>query len=165
MKNRSFQIVEIIGVVSVVISLLIVAYEIRQTNKIAIVNAEIELRNNYSALNELMVTHSELAVMLIRNEEEGGKLSAAEHIRMRSFMFRHLNIWIASEIAYENGMLPEPSFQIVLNDVAFGLRNFPGLHPHFREILDNFGGWSETRVVKLIESELEQASLDAGRHD
>ena len=146
-----FQMIEAVGVVSVVISLLIVAYEIRQTNKIAIVTAEIELRNNYSELNEFMATDHELAELLVRIADAEYQTSAAEHLRVRRFCFRNLNIWIASEIAFDNDMLPPSSFQIVLDDISHILRTAPYMHHYFMEILDNYPGWSKTKVVKAID--------------
>ena len=149
-----FQMIEAVGVVSVVISLLIVAYEIRQTNKIAIVNAEIELRNNYSELNEFAAT-DHVAGLLSRIADPEYQTSAAEDIQLRSLCFRNLNIWIASEIAFENDMLPQSSFQIVLDDISF-TRTAPYLHRFYAEILDNYPGWSKTKVVKAIEEQLDR---------
>ncbi len=163
MTTDKFKVAEAIGIASVVFSLLVVAYEIRQTNQIAIVTAEIELRNNYSALNELMAADTELTALLVRLADPEYQTTPAEDIRLRSFAFRFLNIWIASEIAFQNGMLPEPSFQIVLDDVVFGMKNFPSFHRYYQEILDNFTGWSGTEVVKTIEAYLvrSEATSDA----
>lgn len=147
-----------IGLISVVASLLVVAYEIRQTNQIAIVTAEIELRNNYSDLNELMATDRDLIDLLVKVEDPKYEMSRSEFIRLRSFGFRFLNIWIASEIAYENDMLPESSFQVVLDDIDHTIRDASYMQPVFKEIVKNYPGWSKTRVVRTIEQSFHQSN-------
>jgi len=148
------QIVEIVGVISVALSLLFVAYQIQQTNQIAIVSAEIEIRNNYSDLNEAMFSDRELAALIERSSDPTFRPKVGELTQLRSFAFRFMNIWLASEIAFKNGMLPESSYQIVLNDIKYLLENAPYLQTQFREILDNYPGWGNTEVAKILEKEL-----------
>jgi len=152
-----FQIVEIIGVVSVALSLLFVACEIQQTNRIAIVSTEIEIRNNYSELNELMISDSDLAKLIEKAADPDYQPLAGERTQLRSLAFRFMNIWLASEIAYQNGMLPEPSFLIVLDDIGYLLDEGAYMRIQFREILDNYPGWANTEVAKAIEIRLRTA--------
>ena len=157
MSLSRFQIVEIIGVVSVALSLLFVACEIQQTNRIAIVSTEIEIRNNYSELNELMISDSNLATLIEKAADPDYQPLAGERIQLQSLAFRFMNIWLASEIAYRNGMLPEPSFLIVLDDISYLLDDAAYLRIQFREILDNYPGWANTEVAKAIEIRLRTA--------
>ena len=165
MSLSKFQIVEIIGVVSVALSLLFVAYQIQQTNQIAIVSTEIEIRNNYSQLNEAMFSDSDLAKLMERATDPDYQPLVGERTQLRSLAFRFMNIWLASEIAYRNGMLPEPSFLIVLDDIGYLLDEEGGyMRIQFREILDNYPGWANTEVVKAIEIRLRTAD-DAQQGD
>jgi hypothetical protein len=152
-----FQIVEIIGVVSVALSLLFVAYQIQQTNQIAIVSTEIEIRNNYSQLNEAMFSDSDLAKLIERAADPDYQPLVGERTQLRSLAFRFMNIWLASEIAYRNGMLPERGFLVVLDDIGYLLDGVAYMRIPFREILDNYPGWANTEVVKAIEMRLRTA--------
>ena len=156
MKVTKIQIVEIAGVISVVLSLLFVAFQIQQTNQIAIVTAEIETRNNYSDLNEAMFSDKELAALLERSSEPAFNPAVGEQTQLRSFAFRFMNIWLASEIAFMNGMLPESSYQIVIDDIKYLLERNPYQRRFFREILDNYPGWGDTEVAKTVEIELKK---------
>jgi len=148
------QLVEIIGVVSVALSLLFVAFQIQQTNQIAIVSTEIQIRNNYSELNESMYSDRELSVLIEKAADPSYQPLPGEYTQLRSLAFRFMNIWLASEIAYKNSMLPEASWRIVLDDIGYLLQNTPYLKQQFREILDNYPGWANTEVVKTIEMHL-----------
>ena len=154
MKVTKIQVVEIAGVVSVVLSLLFVAFQIQQTNQIAIVTAEIETRNNYSDLNEAMFSDNELASLIERASDPGFQPAIGEDTQLRSLAFRFMNIWLASEIAYENGMLPLSSYQIVLDDIRYVLRTEPYMRRYFRLITDNYPGWDSTEVSRTISKEL-----------
>ena len=48
-------IIEILGIITVIVSLLFVAYEINQANKIAMVDSEQAIWENFSAINELIM--------------------------------------------------------------------------------------------------------------
>ena len=48
-------IIEILGIITVIVSLLFVAYEINQANKIAMVDSEKAIWENFSAINELIM--------------------------------------------------------------------------------------------------------------
>jgi hypothetical protein len=152
-RSRFF---EAVGILSVVLSLLFVAFEIRQTNQIAMVSTEIEIRNTYSELNEAMFSDPELSKLLERAAESGYGPQPGEYTQLRSLSFRFLNIWLASEVAYENEMLPEASFKAVLNDIGFLLQTIPYLRTTFKDIVENYPGWSDTMIVKEIKVQLER---------
>jgi len=154
MKMTKIQIAEIAGVISVVLSLLFVAFQIQQTNQIAIVTAEIETRNNYSSLNEAMFSNNELGSLIERASDPEFQPAIGEDTQLRSLAFRFMNIWLASEIAFRNGMLPQSSYQIVLDDIRYMLKTEPYMRRYFRLILDNYPGWANTEVAKTISEEL-----------
>ena len=154
MKMTRIQIAEIAGVISVVLSLLFVAFQIQQTNQIAIVTAEIETRNNYSDLNEAMFSDNKLASLIERASDPEFQPAVGEDTQLRSLAFRFMNIWLVSEIAFRNGMLPQSSYQIVLDDIKYVLKTEPYMRRYFRLILENYPGWGGTEVVHTISKEL-----------
>ena len=61
-KNKSIlNILEVLGMATVILSLLFVAYEINQANKIAMVDSEQAIWENFSAINELIMGNTEYA--------------------------------------------------------------------------------------------------------
>jgi len=108
---------EIGGMVAVVMSLLFVGYQIQQANRIAIVTTEYELRNNYSSLNELIIGNQELAQLFVNISQPDYEMTAIEEVRMVELANRLLNIWLAIETAYDNGMLSEHFFNATFQDI------------------------------------------------
>lgn len=138
MKIEKRLLFEVASVVSVVISLLFVAFQIQQANRIASVTNEIEVRNATSSLNELVLENPELIELLNKLQQEDVELTPIELTTTRFYMFRLLNQWFAAEAAYKNGMLPEESFGITLTDVAVVLDRYPAAMPVWRQIMDQY---------------------------
>ena len=145
---------QVIGIFAIILSLMFVAYQIQQTNQIAIVSTEIEIRNNYAELNETMYSDRELSVLIEKAADPNYQPLPGEYTQLRSLAFRFMNIWLASEIAYKNDMLPEVSFHIVLDDIGFLLQTMPYLKQLFRELLDNYPSWENTEVAETIKIHL-----------
>ncbi|MGI9323868.1 MAG: hypothetical protein ACR2PZ_01520 [Pseudomonadales bacterium] len=153
MSNK-IQVVETVGIVSVVLSLLFVAYQIQQTNQIAIVTTEVEIRNSYGELNESMYSAPQLARLIEKATEPSFTPQEGELTQLRSLAFRFLNVWMAAEIAYNNDMLPTESFEIVLNDIRYLVHEISYMRVMLKEILDNYPGWDGTQVATTIRSEI-----------
>ena len=67
-KLTKAQILEILSVTAVVISLLFVAYEIRQSNQIALVAAVNEIYGSFTDINEAHMGDLELTELLSRSD-------------------------------------------------------------------------------------------------
>jgi hypothetical protein len=156
MEITGIQMLEIVGIISVVLSLLFVAYQIQRTNQIAIVTAEIETRNNYSSLNEAMYGNKDLAILIEKAQDPEFQPEHGELTQLRSLGFRFMNIWLASEVAFKNKMLPATSYSVVLNDIGYVIEEIPYMRHMFKLIIDNYPGWSETEVAQTIIVELEK---------
>jgi hypothetical protein len=155
MGTTTFQVIEIAGVLSIVLTLLFVAYQIRRTNQIAVVTAEMETRNNYSGLNEAMAGNKDLAILVEKTLDSAFQPEQGEETQLRSLAFRFMNIWLASEVAFKHKMLPQASFSVVLDDIRYTVaysRYFRGI---LRLNLDNYPGWCDTAMGIALRAELE----------
>ena len=63
MVLNSRRIVEIAGFLAVITSLLFVAYEIRQSNRIALGTTAYEIQRNWISINDLVATDEELVAL------------------------------------------------------------------------------------------------------
>jgi hypothetical protein len=156
MKITTTQTIEIIGITSVVISLMFVAYQIQQTNQIAIVTTELETMNNFSSLNEALFGDSEFSSLLTRSMQPGYTPTENEVTRLRSWVFRMHNIWLAAGTAFENDMLSETTYESVLNDISFNIGINPYLRSFHREIISNYTALGETSIYQALQQELDK---------
>ena len=136
-KNRSIlNILEVLGMVTVILSLLFVAYEINQANKIAMVDSEQAIWGNFSSINELIMGNTEYAELMHKMTNEDAEFSEADLEKVRAFVRRMTNAWSAAENSYISGMLTEQTYQLLYDDVRNLLTTYPGSRKAWQELLD-----------------------------
>jgi len=141
----------------VIAGIVFLAVEIQQANRIALVSAEYELRNNFSAINELLLTDSELAEFLHQAEILGSQLDGISADRARMWTYRLINVWIAAEFAYQNGIATEATHQNILENVRARLeraRNSREMIAIWRASYNTFPSLASTDVFALMDQML-----------
>ena len=129
-------IIEILGIFTVIVSLLFVAYEINQANKIAMVDSEQAIWENFSAINELIMGNTEFAQLMHNMTDEDAVFSDNDLEKVRALVRRLTNAWSAAENSYNSGMLTEQTYQLLYDDVRNLLITYPGSRQAWRELLD-----------------------------
>jgi hypothetical protein len=136
-KNKSIlNILEVLGMATVILSLLFVAYEINQANKIAMVDSEQAIWENFSAINELIMGNTEYAELMHKMTNEDAEFSEGDLEKVRAFVRRMTNVWSAAENSYISGMLTEQTYQLLYDDVRNLLITYPGSRKAWQELLD-----------------------------
>ena len=115
---------------------------------------ELDVRSNFSALNESIVNDSEMAALLDKARPENLSFDGPEMVRISMFVLRLMNVWLANETSYSNGMLPQASYEIVFDDIRAAFLNFPGRTSEFRSAYELYPGWRLTAVFREIEQQL-----------
>lgn len=108
---------ELIGAIAIIASLMFVAFEIRQSNQIAKGTTAFEIMNAFRESNQLILTDSELRSVLLR-KRNGEELNQTENEILRAYVLGIANIWMATEEAYDNGILSDRLYSVYTNDVA-----------------------------------------------
>jgi hypothetical protein len=144
--------INIIGIIGVTGSLLFVGAELRLTNKIAQVETEWQLMNNYASWNESVIECPECYVA--GNQENSEQ---KEFWRNYAIVLRALNTWQGSEIAYENGLLSERTFNMWYNDANLMIEEAKkaGTIEIWLEIMDAQYSWAESIVFQYLHKEIE----------
>ena len=152
------QILEIVGIATVVLSLMFVAYEIRQSNKIATVSNANEIYGQFNAVNEALMSDPELARLIIKASkvEKLGDLTKSEILRFNGWIQFLLNTWLSGNIAYDNGHLAEATYNSLFDDARFNLQvTGPAGRRIWKDYIDSFPALSEMAIVIFIKSELD----------
>ena len=125
---------EAAGIIAILISLVLLAIEINQSNKIAQASIEYDILSNYNEYNRQVLADPELADFVARLKiADDVALSPGDQVRAHSFVTIFLNIWVAVHTAHENGQLTDDSYQAYLEDVRSKVLTYPGAVPYFRE--------------------------------
>ena len=142
---------ELIGAITLIISLIFIGYEIRLANRIALVETEWEMFNSYAGYNEMAIQNPELFV-----ERPISEYTETEILGKRTQFFRTLNIWLAAETAYSNGMISEATYLITLADsqALIATQKESGTIVLWQSILDRYSFLGDKEIIKIITKEL-----------
>lgn len=155
MKIPSKLLFETISVIAVVFSLLFVAFQIRQSNDIAISTNENEVRANFSALNEAIMLNPELAELLYKSEDPQYFAEGRDRVILMSYIARNLNAWRTAVNSYQIGLLSQLSYDAVFDDIRFGIEQRPGLNSLLRDFLGQYPSRSNDPIFSYINELLE----------
>jgi hypothetical protein len=155
------EIVEIVGVISIVASLLLVAWEIRQSNRIAAAEIEMQLAQGFNEMNIGRATMPDFARLYPKmSAPESHLVTATEESQLRGLAWHYVNLYYAAQIAHDNGLLGPRRLDTYRLDLQQTLDRFPGLHPEFLRI---YGAFPEMRDLPVFAPLATLHSRQAGR--
>jgi hypothetical protein len=138
MKNSHLrETVEIIGVISIVAALLLVAWEVRQSNRIAVAKIEMELAHGFDEMNMIRATTPDFARLFPKmNSPASHLVTATEESQLQGLAWHIANLYYSAQTAHDNGLLDAQRLDMYRLDLAQTLDRFPGLHAPFLQIYD-----------------------------
>jgi hypothetical protein len=139
MRNSHLrEIVEIVGIISIVASLLLVAWEIRQSNRIATAKIEMQLAQGFSEMNISRATEPGFAKLFPKLTSPGSHLvTATEESQLKGLALHFMQLYFAAQIAHDNGLLTAQRLDMYRLDLQQTLDRLPGLHSALLEIYDS----------------------------
>ena len=147
--NHWFTLSANLGVLAGIVFL---AVEIQQTNEIAKVTTEYEIRNSFSNINEILMTVEELSALLIKSRSTNGDdLTLEERTMLGSWVRRLMNGWIAIELAYRGGLVSEETYSIIFDDIAQETSYDGALVRIYRSVVDIYEGQLDTQVMSELD--------------
>ena len=129
--------VTILANIGVLAGIAFLVLEIRLSNRIAVAEAELSIRDHYFAHNELVLTNDQVAELLVRAQNPDAEFSDIEAAKLDAYIYMQMSTWRATEIAYLNGLLPRESFELIDREAAGLLRWYPGLRPIAQKVVDD----------------------------
>jgi hypothetical protein len=127
---------EWLGVLAVVISVAFLALQVRQANQIARAEASRELLSLFNDFHDTAVSDPATLAILTTLAEPDPELSTSEKIQARHLAMRLFNSFNAVHDAYSEGFVPDEVYADYTTAAGRYLRNYPGLEPHLRALLE-----------------------------
>ncbi len=143
----------------VIVGIAFLAFEIRQSNLIAIATAEIAIRESYAAINESVYGNTEIAVILFKARKSDAVFSGPQIEMVDSYVARQFNTWNATERAYANGMVSESTMDTAKEDIKWAIDAYPSLRSHYQGNAEHYLSNKESEIVKTIIRTLESHQL------
>ena len=143
MKKRQFRyVIEVVGVIGIVISLIYVVYELRQNTIATRAQAHQELIAMVIAGIDLQISDQTFASVVDRGRADIGSLAEAERSRFSLYVYRYLNVWELGFYNYRDGAL---NFDIwdSMNSWSCEWVKEPGVGEMWRSI-EKAAGWEKS---------------------
>jgi len=147
MKSTTKDYLDLVGIAAVILSLLFVALEIRQSNRIAIADSETAFRTRVIELQSRVIENDELAAALVKLRNRDSEITPIENEKVYSWVLSSQTNWRSVEAAFRNGLVSEQTMNIVLATPRSVLGKYPGLEPYFRQIADDFGMTPDNSLI------------------
>jgi len=144
----------------VIAGIFFLALEIRQSNRIALVANETDVRRSYSDITQAVFTNRDSAELLARATNPDAEFDDAEREMLTAIVFSNLNVWLAVEIGYENGMLPRQTYEDAYDDIRSYIKYYPAMHYIYRIAMDDYPSGKDSEVYRMINE-----SIEANRSD
>ena len=155
MKIDQTRLFEFVGILAVVLSLMFLAWELNQSNRIAIASAETELRGANRDLRMQIAGNSELASLINKLKQVNPELSPVEETQVLNYARAEYNIYGAANQAYLNGVLTERSLSLFRTNLVALLNEKPGLVEYFAERAKTFNyAYGESPMWDTLLNEL-----------
>ncbi|HNP34928.1 MAG TPA: hypothetical protein PKK10_03650 [Woeseiaceae bacterium] len=149
------EIVEIVGAVSIVAALLLVALELRDGNRItrhiAETDTQFALLENYARLQSAQMSNPEYARLFAKVSTPKGQLiTATEQSQMQAIARQTLTFYRSAQIAADLGFLSDEQLTMYSNDLRNTLHHYPGLHEAFIDAYEELGDMQEKAVFASL---------------
>lgn len=154
MKQTNWrEIVEIVGVVSIVTSLLLVATELRQSNRIAAADVRLKIAANDNLGHFERATNLEFAKLFAKLENPDSHLiTATERQQIKGLARHYLNNAYAVQVAFDQGLLSLEQFDARAAGFGQILQELPGLLPDMTMLYDSTPQLQGLTIFSAIES-------------
>jgi hypothetical protein len=133
---------EILAASAVVLTLIYLAKELKNTKSSSEVSASDRLIAGFDKINMLIITDSSVREVLLSE----GELSAADKEQLYAFANLFCNMWLSAQIAFDNGQIPNDLYLGAAKDVTMELERFPNLREPIELWLERFPEVSDSAI-------------------
>jgi hypothetical protein len=142
-------IAEMVGAIGVIVSLLYVAAQIKQSNRLIQSDAGYAAVAESNRFLELTITEAAVADLLVKLGSDTA-ITPKEEIRADAMAERLINNWWLAENSFRKGVIDEEGYQAVVEDAARCVKSNPQLLRHFRHVLSFYSLAAEMNVMAPI---------------
>jgi hypothetical protein len=130
--------VEIVGVVGIVASMILVAAELRTANEVASTEAELSLAEQYNVFLRQRASNPEIAKIFPKLESPDAHLiTATDDSQIRGIAAYQINFLQAVQNAYTGDLISRKVRDAYIADFARTIDEWPGIRPYYVEIYES----------------------------
>jgi hypothetical protein len=149
---------EIVGALTVLITLIYLAIQIKQSNRIGITASEADFRMMAQAFNRSIVEMPE-GPFLDKLLEKDPDFTPAQRLKAIQLARSLINIWAFSDSSYRNKLIDELAYQISIGDIRIAFDEAPGLVAACKYLVEEYEMHKHAEIspiYKALISELDK---------
>jgi hypothetical protein len=140
-----------IGIIAILISLIFLAFEIRQSNRIAISTVQYELSAQQNEFLRLIFENEEIAAFIARfGTDDDIDLTDTEIARVNAWVMHRLNVLASVDLAYQNGQFAEDNYRSYVAGYKSLLLRYPQLAPFHKQSIERIDPMGKRRIFQLL---------------
>jgi len=126
---------EIVGVIGIVASMILVAAELRKANEIASTQAEMALAEQHNVLHQQRATNPDMAKLFPKLESPEAHLTTAtDASQIRGIAWHNVNLLRSVQNAYRDELISRKVRDAYVADFDWTIEQWPGIRSHYVEI-------------------------------
>jgi hypothetical protein len=163
MKQRHWrEMVEIVGVLSIVAAILLLASEVRQSNHIAQAKIEIDVAQLHNEVNLSRATDPGFAKIFAKVQDpESHLLTATDLSQIEGLAWHYLNNFLLIQWTFENGLIDQMDFDSYKANITSIVAASPALISQWMEILEQHPSLSDNEILAPITDTFAVMDTDA----
>ena len=136
-KKTWRDVAEIVGMISIVAGLILVAWEVRQANNIAKTQMVMELAAQANEFNGATDENAEVANLVAAiTDPNYSDYSETQESMMSGIAWHFANIFWSAQRAHDNGLLDDDDIWRYQSSRAWHSENMPGMRPSYKAVYD-----------------------------
>ena len=148
------QAIGILANIGVLVGIVFVGYELRQSNRIAVGTTAYELSRNWITVNDMILTNPDVLDLVVDLKDENFQPESDRRAEQaNTYARRLLANWTAIEEAYDNGLVSRRLYDVARAEVSRIVTNRPGLVVQYENLPP---AWLGYEVLQPILTALEE---------
>jgi len=142
---------EIVGAIAVVTTILYLAKQVTQTNRVTTASGARELQEQYAHVYTLIATDPQITRLVTKLRDPNFEpCSDEEREQVESFCLLLTGIWLTTAIAYDHGQIDRTLYRVYCADVGVKLAKWPGIKKFTIEIAAQYPSNKDHEIFKEI---------------
>ena len=140
---------ELVGALAVVVTLIYLAVQIRQSTNQSAANMASTVLNEYNRLQEIVISDQQISETLLRMKTDQ-ELSPLQETQLEAYCNRLGTHWFQIQLGYERGLVDEAIYKTMCQDVERIVRDYPGLRTRMLKIASYYDVTEELPILAPI---------------
>ncbi|MGR8950687.1 MAG: hypothetical protein ACU84Q_21810 [Gammaproteobacteria bacterium] len=141
---------EIVGAIAVVVTLIYLAKQIKQSVGMARASQNRTLLESYEGINDIVLSNTHIADALKAAENPDRGNDRPDSVIFRHLGYRWINVWVSAQMSFDNGQISKTEYEFYKDDFKNIVDLYPGMMPYVIEELRRYPSVARTEIFAPV---------------